>query len=168
MKRFICSVLLIAFCNLFTPVLAASVTVPAGTRVPIALLEQVTSKSVDAGEKIEAYVVEDYRYNNVLIFEKGARAYFNVSDVKKAGFFGNSGNIFLINGAVYDKNGKERGIDFSRKFVGDERTWPKVLVGVGIFIWPLLLFGFVKGGQAKVNTGHVFDVSLRNDFVFNY
>ncbi len=41
-------------------------------------------------------------------------------------------------------------------------------MGVGIFLWPLLLFGFVKGGQAKINTGKIFEVSLRNDFVFKY
>ena len=168
MKRIIAIFLVLMLFNFYSPVIAATINVSAATRVPLVLTEQATSKTIEAGDKIEANVAEDVIINNVLVFRKGNRAYFNVSDAKKAGFVGNAGNIYLINGAVYDANGIERGIDYSRKFVGDERTWPKVLMGVGIFLWPLLLFGFVKGGQAKINTGKIFEVSLRNDFVFKY
>lgn len=168
MKRFLALFLMFAFFNFYTPVIAATVKVSATTRIPLSLTEPMTSKTVEAGDKIEAYIVENVFVKNVLVFQKGDRAYFNVSDAKKAGFVGNAGNIYLINGVVFDANGFERGIDFNRKFVGEDKTWPKVLMGVGIFLWPLLLFGFVKGGQAKIGTGKIFDVALRNDFEFSY
>ena len=54
-----------------------------------------------------------------------------------------------------------------RQIVGDEKTWPKVCLGVSIFfLWPLALCAFVKGGQAKLNTLPPIDTRLSTEFMF--
>lgn len=168
MKKFIALILLFVFTNLSMPVFAKSITVKNSTRVPITFEQQYTSKQVFAGQKIDGVIADDVKIQNQVVFKKGDRAFLNVSDVKKAGFIGNAGELYLVNGAVMDVNGDVHTVEFNKKFIGKEKTYPKVLLGVSIFfLFPLALFGFVKGGQAKVNTGEIIDVYLRNDFVIS-
>lgn len=168
MKKFISMLLLAAFLNVPGAAFAKVVSVKSSTSIPITFAKEITSKTVESGQKAEAMIAEDVLVDGVLVFKKGDRAFLNVSDVKKAGFVGSPGQLFIINGQVYDVNGEMHGIDFNRKFVGEEKTWPKVCLGCGIFIIlaPIALFGFVKGGQAKITTGQVMDVNLRTDFAF--
>ena len=169
MKKFISMLLLTMFLNIPGTVLAKSVTVKSSTSIPVTFAKEITSKTVESGQKAEAMIAEDVVIDDVLVFKKGDRAYLNVSDTKKAGFVGSPGQLFLVNGQVYDVNGVMHGIDFNRKFVGEEKTWPKVCLGCGLLIIlaPIALFGFVKGGQAKITTGQIIDVNLRNDFTFS-
>jgi hypothetical protein len=168
MKKILCLFLLIAFVNMYSPVLAKTIEVKEGTRVPITVQSEYTSKNVIAGQKINAVIDEDVIINNVTIFKKGDNAILNISDAKKAGFIGIPGMVEVVNGSVTDMHGDKHSIDFNQKIVGEEKTWPKVCVGCGIFVIlaPLVLFGFVKGGQAKISPSKIIEVSTRNDFGF--
>ena len=64
MKRFISGFLVLAFMNLYTPAMAASIKVPNSIRIQLSLSEQMTSKTVEAGEKIEARIAEDIFVKN--------------------------------------------------------------------------------------------------------
>lgn len=165
MKKIVSLFLLCAFFNMYTPVLAKTIEVKAGVRVPITVTSEITSKNVEAGQKINAVIDEDVKIKNVVVFKKGSNATLNISDVKKAGFIGNAGEMYLVNGEVVDASGNKRPIEYNQKIVGEEKTYPKVLLTTSIFfLFPLALFGFVKGGQAKLSPGKVIDVSIRNDF----
>ncbi len=39
---------------------------------------------------------------------------------------------------------------YSKKIEGENKIWIKRTCAAGIILWPLLLFGFVKGGEAKL------------------
>ena len=168
MKKIISTFLLLAFFNISTPVLARTVKVNHTTKIPITFEQSHTSKNIEAGQKADGIIADDVKVNGVLVFKKGDKAYLNVSDVKKAGFIGNAGELHTVNGGVYDTRGNLHTIDFNRKYAGEEKTYPKVLLGASVFfLFPLALFGFVKGGQAKIKTGDIIDVNLRNDFIYD-
>lgn len=170
MKKIISLALTLCFINLCigTPVLAASVNVKTGTRVSIIIPYIKTSKNTIAGEKINAKVENDVKINGVTVFKEGDNAVLNVADVKKSGFVGSPGQILLINGHITDVNGEIHPIELYHQITGDEKTYPKVLLGVSIFfLWPLALFAFVKGGDAKILQHAPMEVSLRQDFVFS-
>jgi hypothetical protein len=164
MKKIVSMICLIAFINAFIPAFAAT-KVPAGTTIPISINQKITSKSVASGASIKAKIEEDVMVNNELVFKKGDSASINVMSAEKAGFIGKPGELVLYGGKVYDVNGKPHSHEFSRQINGTEKTWPKVCLGVSIFfLWPLALFGFVKGGQAEINPLPPIEVVIPNEF----
>ncbi len=166
MKKIINLICLICFLGTWNPVFS-SVKVPAGTSIPITVEHNVTSKTVISGGTIDAVIAEDVIINKNTIFKKGDKASITVLSANKAGFIGKPGEITLYGGKVYDTKGDEHKFDFNRQIVGDEKTWPKVCLGVSIFfLWPLALCAFVKGGQAKLNTLPPIDTRLSTEFMF--
>ena len=165
MKKFLSIVCLICFVGVWSPVSAAT-RVPAGTTIPLVITQKVTSKSVTSGGTIDATVEDDVKVNGKVVFAKDATASLNVISAKKAGFVGIPGEMTIYGGKVYDINGNEHKIDFNRQIVGEEKTWPKVMLGCGVFIIlaPLALFGFVKGGQAEIHPVPPIEVKLSNEF----
>lgn len=166
MKKIISSVCLVCLLGTWNPVFSA-VKVPAGTSIPITVEHNVTSKTVASGGAIDAVIAEDVIINNNIVFKKGDNASITVLSAKKAGFIGKPGEMSLYGGKVYDAKGIEHKIDLNRQIEGDEKTWPKVCLGVSIFfLWPLALCGFVKGGQAKLNPLPPIDARLSTEFMF--
>jgi hypothetical protein len=167
MKKIIAACLLALFVNLHAHVFAVeSVNVRKGLVIPITLNTVQTSKNTVVGEKIAGTIDKDVRINNAVVFQRGDKAVLNVADARKARFWGNPGEMLIINGRIYDANGDEHTIEYYSKIVGEEKTWPKVLGVVSLFfLFPLALFGFVKGGDAKVMSAPI-DVSLRDGFEF--
>lgn len=168
MKKLVSLVLLLTLVNLYTPALAKVIEVKEGTRIPITVTAESTSKTIQAGQAINAVIDADVVINNTVVFKKGDNATIKVSDVKKAGFIGNAGEIQLINGEAVDALGNKHSIEYNQKIIGDEKTYPKVLLATSIFfLFPLALFGFVKGGQAKISPNKIIDVSVRNGFNYS-
>lgn len=167
MKKLFTTLLLIAFCSV-TVIPANAVTVNAGRKIPIVYNgEKVTGKTLESGDKIYAEVQADIKVNNVLVFKQGAEVTLNVADAKKARCWGNPGELMLVNGTVQDAKGISRPVEYTYKITGEEKTWPKVMGAVSIFfLFPLALFGFVKGGQATLLPGKTINATLLSDFNF--
>lgn len=167
MKKVISIFCLSALMGLNTTVFA-EVNVPAGTVVPITVSQTQTSKTVTSGSSIEAKITEDVIIDNNIIFKKGDRAVLSVLSAKKAKFVGIPGEIKLSGGKIFDAKGEEHRIDFNQQITGEEKTWPKVCLGCGVFIIlaPLALFGFVKGGQAEITSNQTVDVKTTSTFKF--
>lgn len=168
MKKILCVLCLVAFCNLYTPLVANAMQVPANTVIPITLENLETSKTTVTGGTINATISEDVIINNVKVFKEGDKATLNVLEAKKAGFVGIPGEITISGGKVFDAKGVAHRVDYTHKYEGEEKTWPKVMLGCGVFIIlaPLALFGFVKGGQAKILPSTVIDTRLTSEFAY--
>jgi hypothetical protein len=154
MKKFLSLFLLSVFVN-FNLVItdAYAITVKKGTVVPFVMNETKTSSDVFAGEKIKGQVDRDVYVNGKLVFKKGSRAYFYVTDAQKKAFWGQGGKIVIDRGYISDVNGAEHRVDFSKQYQGQETTWSVVVATLGlatIVLFPLGLFGFVRGKDAKV------------------
>ena len=140
--------------------------VSAGRKIPLIYTgEKVSSKNLASGDKISVEVQSDVKVNNTIIFKQGGEGVLNVADACKARFWGNPGEMLLINGTVQDVKGNPHPVEFTYKITGQEKTWPKVMGVVSIFfLFPLALFGFVKGGQAELLPNKTINVTLLNDF----
>lgn len=167
MKKIISLFCLFTFLLISQPA-QALVTVKSGTIIPITLTKMETSKTVVAGGTIDASVAEDVVVGGTVVFKEGDKASLNVMHAKKAGFVGIPGEITISGGKVYDVKGDAHRVDYSVRVEGEEKTWPKVMLGCGVFIIlaPLALFGFVKGGQAKLFPNNVIDATLMSEFKF--
>ena len=167
MKKIFTLFCLTAFMLGYNPCFA-SIKVPANTVVPINVIQKYTGKNLVSGGTVDAVIAEDIQIDNVIIFKKGDRALLNVLSAKKAGFVGIPGEITISGGKVFDTNGEEHRVDFNQQINGEEKTWPKVCLGCGVFIIlaPLALFGFVKGGQAEILPST--NIETRTTSSFNY
>ncbi len=148
MKKILSLICLVAFCNLYTPLMASAVQVPADTEITLVSVQGVTSKNPN--NVIQMNIKDDVVIDGVTVFKADGRATLNVVDFEKAGFFGNAGEFTVSNGYAYDAKGNKHKILLTQKFEGKDKTWVKATTAVGLLLWPLLLFGFVKGGEAKL------------------
>ena len=167
MKKIVSLFCLFAFLLISHPA-QAIVNVKSGTIIPIALVQTETSKTVVAGGTIDATVAEDVVVDGTVVFKEGDKASLNVIHAKKAGFVGIPGEITISGGKIYDAKGDAHRVDYSVRVEGEEKTWPKVMLGCGVFIIlaPLALFGFVKGGQAKLFSNNIINTTLMSEFKF--
>lgn len=158
--------LLLSFFNLITLPAQSACYVSAGRKIPVVYIgEKITSKTLVSGDKIDVEVQSDVKINNTIVFQQGGAGTLNVADTRKARFWGNPGEMLLINGTVQDIKGNPHPVEFTYKITGEEKTWPKIMGAISIFfLFPLALCGFVKGGQAELLPNKVINVTLLNDF----
>jgi hypothetical protein len=164
MKKLFSILCLIALCNLYTPLVASAVQVPADTEITLISQQGVTSKNPD--NTIPMHIKEDVIINGVTVFKADGRATLNLVDSEKAGFFGNPGEMTISNGYAYDTKGNKHKIIVTKKFEGRDKTWVKVTTAAGLLLWPLLLFGFVKGNEAKLTPA--IEIYATTSSAFNY
>ena len=137
------------------------------TKVPVIVTHVVTSKNVHTGQKIEAQICRNIVINNVTVFKDGDRAVLNVMYSKKAGILGVPGKMTIRDGEVFDINGKEYKVDLEQILTGKSKLYPKILSTISLFfLWPLLFFALVRGGEAEVPTGTPIETLIRNNAVF--
>lgn len=163
MKRYISSFCLICLFLACAP--AQALIVKDGIEIVVVPNSITTSKKIP-DYNLQATIAEDVFYKGVKIFSSGDKAILTVQDSEKAGFFGNGGSLLVANGYAYDVKGNKRKISFTRNIDGKDKTWPKVLCTTGILLWPLLLFGFVKGGEAKLLPKDVITALTMSSFEF--
>ena len=168
MKKFISLFICFSFILVFpVSVMAEQIQVKSGLNIPLVFTEYKTSKNTISGEKIKAVIENDVKINDIVIFKKNDNAVLYAVDTKKAGFVGIPGQISLINGKVTDINGIQRNIEYTQRIEGQEKNYPKILLGVSIFmLFPLALFGFVKGGEAELSQQIPINVRLNEDFKY--
>lgn len=147
MKRFFTLLCLLCFFAAVTPVHA--LTVKDGVEIVVVPNEVVTTKDL-RDYNIRATIQGDVVYKGVKIFKDGDKAILTVQDFEKASYWGNGGEMLVSNGYAFDTKGNKRKISFSKKIEGKEKGWVKGVCAAGLLLWPLLLFGFVKGGDAKL------------------
>lgn len=147
MKKIIANLCLVCLLTICIPVQA--LTVKEGTEIVVVPNAITTSKKIEE-YKIQATISEDVLYKGVKIFKSGDKAILTIQDFEKAGFFGNGGKLLIANGYAFDAKGNKRKISFTKNIEGKDKTWVKVTTAAGLLLWPLLLFGFVKGGEAKL------------------
>ena len=164
MKKILALFCLVAFCNLYTPLAANALQVPADTEITLIATQGVTSKNPN--NTIPMNIKDDVVINGVTVFKADGRATLNVVDFEKAGFFGNPGEFTVSNGYVYDAKGNKHKVLLTQKFEGKDKTWVKATTAVGLILWPLLLFGFVKGNEAKLNPSRELYVTTSSAFQY--
>ena len=163
MKKTISIMCLLSFLTLTMPVQA--LTVKDGVDITI-MPNGLTSTKDVRDYNIQASIKDDVIYNGVKIFKSSDKAILTLQDYEKAGCWGNGGKLLVANGYAYDTKGNKRKISFTKQIEGHDKNWVKGTCAAGLILWPLLLFGFVKGGEAKLMPKDEINATTMSSFEF--
>lgn len=170
MKKIFILFLLISFLNIdILPCYAKTVKVKANTPVTFTVSEVKSSADTTEGEKIAISIDEDVIVNGVSVFKTGGKGFLYINEVQKRAFWGQGGKIIITKGKIYDANGTARRIEFTKEYVGKDTTWSVVVATLGlatIILFPLGLFGFVRGKDAKTVPNIQLEATTLDEFNF--
>lgn len=153
--------LLLVFGLCAGPAWSQAISVPAGTTVYGELDQRVTSKKkqTSVGDIIRAKVWRNVEVDGRKVIEAGAPMIVRVSHVKKAKVAGIKGALELEAVSVRGVDGKDILLDGGYDKSGHGRKALSITLGL-VVAWPLI---FIKGKQAVLETGTVFDTSVQAD-----
>lgn len=142
-------------------VAAQTATLPAGTPVYGELDEQVTSKKKETtvGDVVRARVWRDVVVDGRVLIKAGSPLVARVSHVKPAKIAGRKGEVFIDALSATSVDGNEVLLDggYDKSGKGNKAlAWSLF----ALVAWPLI---FIKGKQAVLDPGTVFDASVQSN-----
>lgn len=163
MKKFL-NCLLVAFLAYFLTIqfpsaaMAKTITLEAGTRVPITVYNTVNSDNLKTGDMVSISVAEPVVVDGVTLFKKGSTGVLNISRSVKSGGHGKAGQLEINGGRITDVFGNVHPINVSLSSKGSsKRGWAIVATIFGIILI-LVPFGlWVDGTPATVQGGQYID-----------
>ena len=137
---------------------AENVAIPEGTRVFVELEQEVTSKKKNnlQGNIVKAHVWRDVVVDGHTVIEAESPVIVKISDIKPAKVAGQKGSVELEALQVESVDGSDLQLRGGYGQSGKGRMALSITLAVVIFI-PLI---FIKGKQAKLPPGTVFDAEL--------
>lgn len=137
---------------------AENVVIPEGTRVFVELEQEVTSKRKNnrQGNIVKARVWRDVVVDGRTVIEAGSPVIVKISDINPAKVAGQKGTVELEALQVSSVDGSDLQLRGGYGQSGKGRMALSITLAVVVFI-PLI---FIKGKQAKLPPGTVFDAEL--------
>jgi len=147
------------------PTLAAGVTIPEGTKVPLEFTQHVDSRHAHKGDLVTLRAKEDVIVNGEKVVAQGAPATARVMEVVQPKRFGKKAEIKLDNLRVRGADGHEiqLGQFTSGKRYGDSKAVGAEAGGL-IVLGPIGLAAgaFFKGGHMDIKPGTAIDGVVEN------
>jgi hypothetical protein len=153
---------------LVAPALAAAVTLPAGTTVPLEFAQGLDSRYAQKGDRVNLHVREDVIVNGEMVIAKDAPATARVKEVVKPKPFGQKAMVKLYQVRV-------RAVDGSRIQVGQYDSGKRLgnSSAIGAEAGGLILLGpiglaagaFLKGGHLAIKPGAAIVGAVQHDTV---
>lgn len=139
---------------------ARTVEIPAGTAIYLELDEKVTSKKkqTSQGDLVRAHVWRDVRVDGQLVIPAWAPVDVRVSNVQKARIAGRKGELELEAVNVVAADGRNVPLAGGYDKSGKGRVGLTVALAAVVAL-PLI---FLKGKQAVLDSGTVFDATVRS------
>jgi hypothetical protein len=166
---------------------AASVTIPAGTRISVRTIDGIDSTKNHVGDRFQASLEEPLIVNGSVVVPKGANVYGRLAESKESGTFTGKSQLRLeltgmvVNGQTvplatgeYELTGKSRGASTAKRTVGGAAVGSIIgaLAGggkgaaVGAGVGGGLGAGseiITKGDQVKVPSETLLDFTLQQE-----
>ena len=142
-------------------VIAQGVKIPMGTTVYGELDQNVSSKKrkTAVGDIIRAHAWRDILVDGHIVVKAGAPVVLRVSHMKSAGVAGRKGSLALEAVSVRAVDGSDVLLDGGYDKSGKGRVGLSVAL-FAVVAWPLI---FLKGKQATLEAGTVFDCTVQSD-----
>jgi len=149
--------------SVYSPCLAATVTVPGGTPLSISVNDPVSSGSAKAGDVIAIHAADDLVVNGWIVVAKGAPGQAEVADAEEAGGNGHAGKLALKFDWIYATDGlKIRLSDQAHRAQGEGSKGASSTATIASYavLGPLGLFAhnWVKGRNATIDPKTVIPV----------
>jgi hypothetical protein len=143
----------------------ASVSVPAGTRVPILVPNTISSNSIKTSDNINVLISEDVAVNSKTVFRKGDTATLSVFKAQSSGRFGRPGRVEISGGFITDIHGDKHPINISYLSKGKSRrafsiagtiiSIPLIMFFIGLVTLPVAVM--TSGKEARVGEGLILE-----------
>ena len=142
-------------------VIAQGVKIPVGTTVYGELDQSVTSKKrkTAVGDIIRSHVWRDVLVDGHIVVKAGAPMVLRVSHAKSAGVAGRKGSLELEAVSVRAVDDSDILLDGGYDKSGKSRIGLSIAL-FAVVAWPLI---FLKGKQATLEAGTVFDCTVQSD-----
>ena len=127
-----------------------TVTIKAGTIVPIQSINEVKAANVQTGQTIDFQVVMDIKVDGIIVIPRGTLVKGNVVEARKSSLAGTKGQLVININRLHLPDGEP--LFFSNTDVrisGKNRT--PLAVATGLFIWPCI---FIPGTKAVLPAGY--------------
>jgi hypothetical protein len=125
------------------------VTVPSGTRVPLAFAETVDPQFKSMGDRVALRVTNDVRVDGKVVIEAGASAFGEVTVANKKGNIGKAAEVGVVLKYVTAVDGTEIPLSAQKYVKGQDKVTTAIVVAVLLCILGLL----IKGGDASITEG---------------
>lgn len=127
-----------------------SVTIKAGTIVPLQAVKQVKAADVNEGETVDFRVITDIVINNSIAIPKGTIAKGVVNEAKKSSLAGTKGRLVInISNLILPSGDHIYFSNTAARIYGKNRT--PLAVVTGLFVWPCI---FIPGTKAVMPEGY--------------
>ncbi|MBR2631636.1 MAG: hypothetical protein Q4F47_08970 [Bacteroidaceae bacterium] len=136
-----------------------SVTVKAGTIVPLQAVKQIKAADVNEGETVDFRVANDIIVDNNIAIQKGTIVKGTVNEAKKSSIAGTKGRLVINISNLILPSGEQ--IYFSNtaaRIYGKNRT--PLAVITGIFVWPCI---FIPGTKAVMPEGYEIQATVASN-----
>ncbi|MBO6118602.1 MAG: hypothetical protein J6P44_08680 [Bacteroidales bacterium] len=143
-----------------------TVTISAGTYIPITNLNEVRASKVKQGEPVEFIVSQSVRIDNIEVIPYNSIVRGVVREAKKSKIFGRGGKLKIQIENLQLQNGQTIPIaNKTLNFDGDNRSWVPwagciggvFLVGTGLGLL------FIPGERAEIPAGYSTSVTVSSD-----
>lgn len=126
-----------------------SVTIKAGTIVPLQAVKQVKAADVNEGETVDFRVVTDVLVGNSVAIPQGTIAKGVVNEARKSSLAGTKGRLVInISNLVLPTGDHVYFSNTAARIYGKNRT--PLAVVTGLFVWPCI---FIPGTKAVMPEG---------------
>jgi len=127
-----------------------SVTIKAGTIVPLQSIEKVKAADVNEGEIVDFRVITDIIIDNEVAIPKGTIAKGVVNEAKKSTIAGTKGRLVInINNIILPSGDVVYFSNSTARLYGKNRT--PLAVVTALFVWPCI---FIPGTRAEMPAGY--------------
>lgn len=142
---------------------AVKVVVPDGTRVELELTSTIVGKNTNVGSRVDFTVVQAVKVNGRTVIDRGASAWGKVTNKKKGRRWGRAGKLEIALEGVTGVDGRQIPIRGEQSKKGGNRV--VLVVVLVILLFPIgLLFGLLRGGNARIPAGTKLSVSVQGDY----
>lgn len=127
-----------------------SITIKAGTIVPLQAVKQIKAADVNEGEIVDFQVTHDIIIDNYIAIPRGTIAKGIVNETKKSSIAGTKGRLVInINNLILPSGEQIFFSNTTVRIYGKNRT-PLAVVSA-IFVWPCI---FIPGTKAVMPQGY--------------
>ena len=135
-----------------------SVTIKAGTIVPLEAINNVRASQVHEGQSIDFKVARDVLVNKQVAIPTGTIAKGTVYEAKRSSWWGTKGRLGIKLRSVIIPSGDELFFTSSEVYITGKNRTP-VSVVTALFIWPCM---FICGSKAEMKIGYEVDATFAN------
>jgi hypothetical protein len=156
--------ILVITIDLFSPLIAETITIPTGATLQLSLMETISSDKATVGQNVKFIVMNNLIIKKEVVIAGSSIAIGQIVTVEENGMFGKPGTIGIMLKSVNAVDGTNVPISASRVIKGDDKTTEALVVTLILCIFGL----FIRGGDAEMQAGNLIEATVVGNIDINF